>query len=520
MSKNFAVGTVLTPPLPASSGTSLTLQSGHGARFVNGQASLVPSSGTPDPTTGEVVTISVSGDVVTLTRAQESTSARTVVAGDLLVQGVTAGMWDSLSTLASSASSAASSAAATASSASSAASAAQGTANAHASRHATGGADEVAISATQVTAGTLPLARGGTGGTDAATARTALGLGTAATQPISAFVQTVNGVGPDGAGNVNVAGGGGILLNPPITKTSAYAAVKGDSVLADGTSAGFTVTAPTSPAAGDVFAVKRINSGSNVITVIATGKTIDGDPNATLVVKNAGAVFKYDGSNWQIFANMTSTGSTGPAGPAGPAGLTGGSGVQPLMAAGTLGSWYLASGVPAGSLNNQTLTAGTLVLGTPFIAPEDMTIDAVGCYVQTGAAGANVRLGIYLTSAANPYRLALNSAYATLLVDAGTVSAATSSTRATITLGAPQVITKGTAVCVGVAAQNGAPGIYCEANSMLFHGPWGSTGDLLLNGPNIGVRATGVTGALPATFTPTAFAAAGIGGAGFFRRSA
>lgn len=146
MSKNLATTTVATAPSPATSGTSLTVATGTGSRLYDGMAVLHPAGAVPTAANAEVVSITVSGDVVTLTRAQESSTARTVVAGDILTQGITAAMWDTL--VASNAGKAAAS-------------------HAH--------------SAADVTSGTLPLTRGGTGGTDAATARTSLGLGTAAT---------------------------------------------------------------------------------------------------------------------------------------------------------------------------------------------------------------------------------------------------------------------------------------------------------------------------------------------------
>lgn len=146
MSKNLATTTVATAPSPATSGTSLTVATGTGSRLYDGMAVLHPAGAVPTTANAEVVSITVSGDVVTLTRAQESSTARTVVVGDILTQGITAAMWDTL--VASNAGKAAAS-------------------HVH--------------SAADVTSGTLPLARGGTGGADAAGARASLGLGSAAT---------------------------------------------------------------------------------------------------------------------------------------------------------------------------------------------------------------------------------------------------------------------------------------------------------------------------------------------------
>lgn len=94
--KNFAVATVATPPSPATTGTSLVLSSGLGARMpaTPFQATISPApSGSdpyPTPSNSEIVTVSlVSTDTLTIVRAQEGSTARTVVAGDLVIASVT-----------------------------------------------------------------------------------------------------------------------------------------------------------------------------------------------------------------------------------------------------------------------------------------------------------------------------------------------------------------------------------------------------------------------------------------------
>lgn len=161
MSKNGATTTVATAPTPATSGTTLTVATGTGTRLFAGMAVLHPSSAVPTAANMEVVTITdVTGDVVTMTRAQESSAARTVVVGDTLTQGLTAAMYDALV----------------------ASVAAKADAVATTSALAGKANNSHPHSAADVTSGTLPLARGGTGGTDASTARTSLGLGTAAVE--------------------------------------------------------------------------------------------------------------------------------------------------------------------------------------------------------------------------------------------------------------------------------------------------------------------------------------------------
>lgn len=90
--KNLAVSTVATAPSPASSGTSLVVASGHGTRFpsVPFNATIWPTASQPDPSNAEIVRVTaISTDTLTITRAQEGTSARTVVVGDQIAATIT-----------------------------------------------------------------------------------------------------------------------------------------------------------------------------------------------------------------------------------------------------------------------------------------------------------------------------------------------------------------------------------------------------------------------------------------------
>lgn len=91
--KNLAVSAVATAPSPATSGTSLVVTAGHGSRFPTPpfNATIWPNNALPDPSNSEIVRVTgISTDTLTITRAQESTSARTVVVGDLIAATVTA----------------------------------------------------------------------------------------------------------------------------------------------------------------------------------------------------------------------------------------------------------------------------------------------------------------------------------------------------------------------------------------------------------------------------------------------
>lgn len=89
---NFAVSSVATAPSPATSGTSLIVSAGHGTRFPVPPFNLTiwPVSALPDPSNAEIVRVTaLSTDTLTITRAQESTTARSIVAGDFVALAVT-----------------------------------------------------------------------------------------------------------------------------------------------------------------------------------------------------------------------------------------------------------------------------------------------------------------------------------------------------------------------------------------------------------------------------------------------
>lgn len=91
--QNFAYSTVLTAPSPAASGTSLVVQTGHGTRFPTPpfNATVWPLGAIPIPTNAEIVRVTaIVGDTLTITRTQESTSARSVVVGDQIAATITA----------------------------------------------------------------------------------------------------------------------------------------------------------------------------------------------------------------------------------------------------------------------------------------------------------------------------------------------------------------------------------------------------------------------------------------------
>jgi hypothetical protein len=156
-------------------------------------------------------------------------------------------------------------------------------------------------SAADIQSGTLGLARGGTGGTDAATARTSLGLNTAATQPATAFAPVAA---------VTTA------LGSPSTATTGTL-VAGQMALADATSAPLdrTLPAANSVPAGTVTGVKKIDGSANAVTVSRAGAdtitgTATGQTSRALTLAGESVEFTSDGASaWVI----TSTDTPSPA---------------------------------------------------------------------------------------------------------------------------------------------------------------------------------------------------------------
>lgn len=90
---NFAVSAVATAPSPATSGTSLVVTATEGARFpaTPFNAVICPTGVLPTPANAEIVRVTnIATDTLTITRAQEGSTARTVVVGDLIYAAVTA----------------------------------------------------------------------------------------------------------------------------------------------------------------------------------------------------------------------------------------------------------------------------------------------------------------------------------------------------------------------------------------------------------------------------------------------
>ncbi len=90
--KNFAASLVATAPSPASSGTSLVVTTSDGAKFPTPpfNATVWPAGVQPTTANAEIVRVTnITSDTLTITRAQESSSARSIIIGDQIAATVT-----------------------------------------------------------------------------------------------------------------------------------------------------------------------------------------------------------------------------------------------------------------------------------------------------------------------------------------------------------------------------------------------------------------------------------------------
>lgn len=95
----------------------------------------------------------------------------------------------------------------------------------------------------------------------------------------------------------------GSVATPLATKTSAYTLTAADHViLADATSAAFSVTLPTAVGiTGRPYVVKRLNAASNNVTIATTSsQTIDGSTTHVLSSQYAVARVVSNGANWLL----------------------------------------------------------------------------------------------------------------------------------------------------------------------------------------------------------------------------
>ena len=105
---NFAFSTLTNSPGPG--GTSLTVTAGTGTRFpaTPFNATVWPATALPTPDNAEIVRVTgITSDTFTITRAQESTTAKNLVSGYYIAATVTAKTLTDIETAASDAATAA-----------------------------------------------------------------------------------------------------------------------------------------------------------------------------------------------------------------------------------------------------------------------------------------------------------------------------------------------------------------------------------------------------------------------------
>jgi hypothetical protein len=158
--------------------------------------------------------------------------------------------------------------------------------------------------------GTLPVANGGTSLATLTANNVILGNGTSA----PTFVA------PSTTGNVLTSNGttwtsavlpaGGLTY---VVKTANYTTFDKEGVLADTSGGAFTVTLPATPATGAqvVVADAGANWGTNNLTVGRNGSTIGGlAENLICDITGASVQFVYDGSTWEVYAQVGGNGGT------------------------------------------------------------------------------------------------------------------------------------------------------------------------------------------------------------------
>ena len=95
-----------------------------------------------------------------------------------------------------------------------------------------------------------------------------------------------------------------------VRKTANYTAVASEKIIADTSGGVWTLTLPASPSSGDVIKIADgADWSANNLTVGRNGSTIEGDAaDMTMDIGGASVSFVYDGTTWQIYAQVGSTG--------------------------------------------------------------------------------------------------------------------------------------------------------------------------------------------------------------------
>lgn len=314
------------------------------------------------------------------------------------------------------------------------------------------GVASVSLDLTEYAGGALPLANGGTGATDAAGVRSALGLviGTNV-QAYDADLSTI------AAAN-----------NSAVLAATTEAFTTADGTKLDGIEAAADVTDATNVAAagavmktladakGDLF----VASAADTVTRLAVGTNTH-----VLTADSAEAT----GVKWAAAAGGGSSFGAVPGS---------------LLVSGKYSRiWPLLHSAVA-------LTTTTRMMYIPWIVPRSITIDRIGIHVTTGVATTNCRIGIYNSA---------NDLPTSLIADLGSVDTSSTGVKE---LTVSQVIPAGL-VFLAVAKQGtvGAVSLYGLGYTVWAGMPEASTSTLMQYGSQY-MYEDSVTGALPSTATP------------------
>jgi len=160
-----------------------------------------------------------------------------------------------------------------------------------------------------------------------------VGIGTTVISLSNVGPQGAQGlIGPQGAqGAQGATGAQGASASSNYTvKTTTYTAVSGDRILADTSGGAWTLTLPATPSSGDIVSLADAASWStNNLTVARNGSTIEGIvDNFVLDIAGIQVDLIYDGTTWEIYANVGQQGVQGPQGAQGATGPVAGSANQ------------------------------------------------------------------------------------------------------------------------------------------------------------------------------------------------
>lgn len=183
------------------------------------------------------------------------------------------------------------------------------------------------------------------------------------------------------------------------TKTGDYSLIEADlRILADATSAAFTLTLPAAASNGNRrFSFKKIDTTGNIITIDANStETIDGLLIWELRAINDEVAIISDGTNWRTEfyteKQLLSANRTGTSAP---------------------NRYRIAGQINQTAFGTNTAVTANRLYAMPFNIDRVQTVDAVALNLVTQVSSSNARLGIYRNN---------NGVPGTLIADLGTVA--------------------------------------------------------------------------------------------------